>query len=273
MEHTLQVHMEADVLPGPIRIKADGYLTAGNCPILIDALEPALALQGCPSVTIDLVDVAYTELDGIQHLEHYVSGHNTAGRAPKISIVAAPDMSLSSEDSKQATWKNNNLEPSQRTTIEPLVSPIALTVRHNQLLQDIAPTIKKRGEPVVVVDDAGQPVSIITEADIHSTATDDPEGWHTIPCCQLADSSEGALRMDHPLADVLWMYQQGCIRPMLVFSSGASVGVLHPTSVFQWCAENSPALLSILTQRALENVSGFVRSTQKTQTSSRPVIS
>ncbi|NWN87825.1 MAG: hypothetical protein HLX51_04685 [Micrococcaceae bacterium] len=87
MEHTLSVHMEADVLPGPVLVKAKGSLTAETCPSLFDILDPALALSGCPSVTVDLLEVAHLETGGVQRLERYVSHYQAETALPAISII------------------------------------------------------------------------------------------------------------------------------------------------------------------------------------------
>lgn len=100
MEHTLSVHMEADVLPGPVLVTAKGSLTAETCPSLFDVLDPALPLEGCPRVTIDLLDVTHLETGGIQRLERYVSQYQAETALPAISIIE-PEKTLRVENLRE----------------------------------------------------------------------------------------------------------------------------------------------------------------------------
>lgn len=87
MEHILRAHIQADELPGPIRVKVAGQLTAESCPSLFEVLDPALALEGCPSVTIDLLDITDLDPAGITRLQRYISEHQATGKPPVISLA------------------------------------------------------------------------------------------------------------------------------------------------------------------------------------------
>src|SRR5690625_2776375 len=50
VEQSLCVHIAAEVLPGPVRITAEGHLTDDNYQSLLDAIAPALILDDCPSI-------------------------------------------------------------------------------------------------------------------------------------------------------------------------------------------------------------------------------
>ena len=50
MEHTLRIVVRADILPGPIRLRAEGGLTEASWPALLKVLDRGAALDGCPRV-------------------------------------------------------------------------------------------------------------------------------------------------------------------------------------------------------------------------------
>lgn len=265
MEHALKVHVEADVLPGPLRITAEGHLTADTCQSLLEILEPAQTLQVCPNITIDLTEVTHIEHSGLQRLEQYVL-QQANGELPEIHLVGLPASQV------MPTHENlhgKHVDPAQATTVRELMSPIGPTVLQSQMLEHAAHEIAVWGEPVVVMDASDKPLGIITEADLDTAASNAAEDWRTIPCGQLTESSELFLSADDPLESVLQNYQQGRIRPFIVLNGREPSGVLHPTSVFQWCAEHYPAVLSTLSDRAVDNIS-VAAAPEQTQVLAQP---
>ena len=255
MEHALKVHVEADILPGPLRITAEGHLTADTCQSLLEILEPALTLQGCPNITIDLTEVTHLEHGGLQRLEQYGSQQQANGKLPKIHLIGVFASQVAPANTTQENLHGKLLGPAQGATVREMTSPIGPRVLPSQMLEHAAHEIAVWSEPVVVMDASGKPLGIITEADLDTAASNAAENWRTIPCGQLTESSELFLSADDPLESVLQNYQQGQIRPLVVLNGHEPVGVLHPTTVFQWCAEHYPAVLSTLSDRAVQIIS------------------
>lgn len=87
MEHSLQVDIKAEVLPGPIRVTAEGCLTESNVESLLDVLDQAIALEGCPSINIDLLGLGHVGHAEVRLLQSAISVKRTIPGAPMISIV------------------------------------------------------------------------------------------------------------------------------------------------------------------------------------------
>src|SRR5690625_4958885 len=88
VEQSLCVHIAAEVLPGPVRITAEGHLTDDNYQSLLDAIAPALILDDCPSITIDLTAVTHVEPSSLQRVEHYISTQDRKSTRLNSSHVA-----------------------------------------------------------------------------------------------------------------------------------------------------------------------------------------
>src|SRR5690625_1310665 len=268
VEQSLCVHIAAEVLPGPVRITAEGHLTDDNYQSLLDAIAPALILDDCPSITIDLTAVTHVEPSSLQRAEHYISTHQNEKKSPTLKIVGLDiDARLPKRSQSHAS---DELDPADVTTVREVLSPIGPTVLASHPLGQAAHEISVWGEPVVVMDVSDQPLGVITEDDLDSVALDDAATlvalddtaefdntahWRKIPCSRLVEVPQHVLRADDPIERVLALYRQDEAHPLLVFDGQIAIGIVHPRSVCEWCAENDPdRLTQLVDQTVAEDV-------------------
>lgn len=268
MEQSLCVHIAAEVLPGPVRITAEGHLTDDNYQSLLDAIAPALILDDCPSITIDLTAVTHVEPSSLQRLEHYISTHQNEKKSPTLKIVGLNVDAGSPKRSQDRV--SDELDPVSNATVREVLSPIGPTVLASHPLGQAAHEISVWGEPVVVMDVSDQPLGVITEDDLDSVALDDAATlvalddtaefdnaahWRKIPCSRLVEVPQQVLRADDPIARVLAQYQQDEAHPLLVFDGQNAIGIVHPRSVYEWCAEHDPGTpTTLIDQPVVEGV-------------------
>jgi hypothetical protein len=268
VEQSLCVHIAAEVLPGPIRITAEGHLTGDNYQALLDAVAPALILDDCPSITIDLTAVTHVEPSGLQRLEDYISTYQNEKKSPILKIVGLNVDAGSPKRSQDRV--SDEIAPVDNTTVREVLSPIGPTVLASHSLGQAAHEISVWGEPVVVMDVSDQPLGVITEDDLDSIALDDAAtlvalddtaefgnttDWRKMPCSRLVEAPQHVLRAEDPIERVLAHYQQHEVYPLLVFDGQHAVGIVHPGSVYEWCAEHDPgALDTLLDQPVAEGV-------------------
>ena len=268
MEQSLCVHIAAEVLPGPVRITAEGHLTDDNYQSLLDAIAPALILDDCPSITIDLTAVTHVEPSSLQRVEHYISTHQNEKKSPTLKIVGLNVDAGSPKRSQDRV--SDELDPVSNATVREVLSPIGPTVLASQSLGQAAHEISVWGEPVVVMDVLDQPLGVITEDDLDSIALDDAAtlvalddtaefgnttDWRKIPCSRLVEAPQHVLRADDPIELVLAHYQQHEVYPLLVFDGQHAVGIVHPGSVYEWCAEHDPGTpTTLIDQPVVEGV-------------------
>src|SRR5690625_3733290 len=270
VEQSLCVHIAAEVLPGPVRITAEGHLADDNYQSLLDAIAPALILDDCPSITIDLTAVTHVEPSSLQRVEHYISTHQNEKKSPTLKIVGLNVDAGSPKRSQDRV--SDELDPADVTTVREVLSPIGPTVLASHPLGQAAHEISVWGEPVVVMDVSDQPLGVITEDDLDSVALDDAATlvalddtaefdntahWRKIPCSRLVEVPQHVLYVDDPIERVLAQYEQDQVHPLLVFDGQNAVGIIHPTSVYEWCAEHDPSTLTkLLDQPVAEGVLG-----------------
>lgn len=268
MEQSLCVHIAAEVLPGPVRITAEGHLTDDNYQSLLDAIAPALILDDCPSITIDLTAVTHVEPSSLQRVEHYISTHQNEKKSPTLKIVGLNVDAGSPKRSQDRV--SDELDPVSNATVREVLSPIGPTVLASHPLGQAAHEISVWGEPVVVMDVSDQPLGVITEDDLDSIALDDAATlvalddtaefdnaahWRKIPCSRLVEAPQHVLRADDPIELVLAHYQQHEVYPLLVFDGQHAVGIVHPGSVYEWCAEHDPGTpTTLIDQPVVEGV-------------------
>lgn len=103
---------------------------------------------------------------------------------------------------------------------------------------------------ILVTDPIDGPIGLITREDIEQLQWKHPDYWAAMRC---GNAVSPPARFIHPAASfdaAVDMFKDEGVRPLLVVDSGAIVGVLEPTAVFQWCAEYWPAALEELAQLA-----------------------
>jgi hypothetical protein len=86
-------------LPGPIQLDAEGCLTETNCGAMLEVLDRALTLVGCPRIIVNLSGLDHLDPGGLRALEAHVatqdhgrrmSGHDLLEPRPVVSIQAPP---------------------------------------------------------------------------------------------------------------------------------------------------------------------------------------
>lgn len=111
----------------------------------------------------------------------------------------------------------------------------------------------------MVLNLSSRPVGLITEADIDHLAQQEPATWERKRCACLMRSSPVHLQLGDSLEDIIACYQSGHMRPLLVFDATEAVGIVYPSTVFQWCASHYPAGLEALSQRTASCTGGGSR--------------
>jgi hypothetical protein len=265
--HAVRVDVRADVLPGPLTLVVEGCLTEDNSRPLLKILGHALSLEGCPSVEVDLRAADHVDPDGLRALEAFVYWKKTTGAIPAVHIHAPPqprdDSTPAPGSDRPATGQHPGPVGSDGTgpftpvapveaTVRDLMSPLGRTVSEVDTLGHAADLVQAQGGVVALVDETGHAIGTITHTDLQATAAQDPEHWQTRPCQDLPTLQQGRVRPEHPIEGVVWHYRQDQIRPALVFNGPEAVGLLHPTAVFQWCAQHLPTALPALSQRAAD---------------------
>lgn len=121
-------------------------------------------------------------------------------------------------------------------------------------------------EHVVVRDMRGCPIGVITREDIRTFKAALPTAWSQRRCAQAVVSMPAVLRPeDSPKACVQYYRDHG-IRPLVIFDGKEPVGLLHPTEVFQWCAQQDAALVEELAAQArspLQHQSRYAHQSQR----------
>ncbi|HRO31664.1 hypothetical protein [Citricoccus sp.] len=143
-----------------------------------------------------------------------------------------------------------------RTTVRDLMSPLGVTAYEGDLVAEVAVRLSGPADTVVLVDAAGRAVGVIVATDIERFGRQQAGRWLDRRWFDLGGPDQAWVRPEHPVEGVVWHYRHGPIRPLLVFNGNEAIGVVHPSAVFQWCAEHLPAVLPELSQRAAAQARG-----------------
>lgn len=137
-------------------------------------------------------------------------------------------------------------EPKLRDAVRPLRPQILAT-------DDVGIALKQLQETgvdyLVVADAAGSPIGLITHADFDHLSWN-PEDSPPAPCADLIETPIQSLHPEDSFDGAVSMLQASGVRPLLVRDEGEPIGVLEPTTVFQWCAQHRPKVLEELAERA-----------------------
>ncbi|HRO31663.1 hypothetical protein [Citricoccus sp.] len=87
MEHALRIGLRAETLPGPIRLDAAGCLTRANHARLLKLLDRAVCLKGCPSLTVNLVDLDHLEPGAWSALARHLAALERARAVPGQELL------------------------------------------------------------------------------------------------------------------------------------------------------------------------------------------
>ena len=102
---------------------------------------------------------------------------------------------------------------------------------------------------LVITDAAGSSVGFLTRADLEPLFRG-PEDASSTPCADLIANAAPSLYPDDSFDSAVTVLRAHGIRPLLVRDEGALIGVLEPTTVFQWCAQHRPTVLDELASLA-----------------------
>lgn len=92
MKHSLHVLIRVGPCPGPVRIEAEGCLTAASACDLIRIIEHGARLDGCGRVWVDLHHLDHMELAGVAALKDHARHHQDANPAAPAIDIFAPTM-------------------------------------------------------------------------------------------------------------------------------------------------------------------------------------
>lgn len=131
--------------------------------------------------------------------------------------------------------------------LEDLLRPLGPAVDETLELESIAQMLNEGGVNCVMVTDLDdRAIGLITDDDVERAKVLDPSGWRTAPCVGAVTPFAEGLRVGDTLDDAAAMFKHVGVRLILVSDGDEPVGVLHPSEVFQWCAEHRPELLESL---------------------------
>ena len=131
-----------------------------------------------------------------------------------------------------------------------LIQPLGPTVCQTRPLETADRVFSGTDVDFVVVTNLSErPIGVLTHRDLEDLKQSHPGKWHAKRCA-CAVKEQRRLQLDDLVDDVIKLYNRGLIRPLLVFDGDAVLGVLRPTEVFQWCAENRPDALERLAFQA-----------------------
>lgn len=132
-------------------------------------------------------------------------------------------------------------------SITELIRPIETTVTASDPLTYAAKHLS-RHDYVTVVHSAQDrtPRGIITRGDLAEQKLAHPQSWPLKECGSVLRGANRILSPEAEVEDVVEVLTTSGVRPLLVGANGKPAGVLEPTSIFQWCAEHSPAALEKL---------------------------
>lgn len=127
--------------------------------------------------------------------------------------------------------------------LAPLKAPVELT-------QPLATAARLLDGPdlefVTLMDPSGQPVGFLTQSDLHRVRTRRPNDWESARCATVIQMPKQYLSPQSSVQEAVEMLRTEGVRPLLVREGSEPEGVLEPSAVFQWCAENSPETLDEL---------------------------
>ncbi|GAA1139655.1 CBS domain-containing protein [Nesterenkonia lutea] len=138
------------------------------------------------------------------------------------------------------------------TLIRDLLRPVGHSVCETQSVDAAFRSLNiTQADEVVVRDLFDRPLGFVTREDIERFKDARPRDWARKCCAQLVDRMPSLLNPEDPLESAVEYYRDYGIRPLVISSQSEAVGVLHPTDVFQWCAQHDANLVEELAHRAL----------------------
>ncbi|GAA1168225.1 CBS domain-containing protein [Nesterenkonia sandarakina] len=109
---------------------------------------------------------------------------------------------------------------------------------------------RTQSEMVLVRDLHDRPIGVLTREDLKTIKATHPDAWGHKRCASTVTHMPALLGPDDPIQECVTYYQAHGVRPVVVFAGEEPVGVLHPTEVFQWCAQRDGAMVEELADRA-----------------------
>lgn len=94
MDSHLQMSLTAEVLPGPLTLRTHGSLTVENMADLLAGLRSAIALKGCPTVTLDLRKLEHIDPDAWRQVTVLLAHHASHTQTPTIDLLPPPKSDL-----------------------------------------------------------------------------------------------------------------------------------------------------------------------------------
>lgn len=137
------------------------------------------------------------------------------------------------------------------TRIGDLLRPLGCSVCETQSVEAAQQALSRtQSEMVIVRDLRDRPVGVLTYEDLKSAKAAHPEAWAHKRCASTVTHMPALLGPEDPIQVCVKYYQDHGVRPVVVFAGQEPVGVLHPTEVFQWCAQRDGDLVEELADRA-----------------------
>lgn len=142
-------------------------------------------------------------------------------------------------------------EPLMPLLIRDLLRPLEPSVCETQSLEAARQALDRaQSEHLIVRDLHDRPAGVITHEDITAFQELHPGEWFRRRCAQLVAPMPALLSPEDSPETCVQYYRDHGIRPVVVADDQGPVGLLHPTDVFQWCAERGDAAVQELADQA-----------------------
>ncbi|GFZ99862.1 CBS domain-containing protein [Nesterenkonia alkaliphila] len=138
------------------------------------------------------------------------------------------------------------------TKLRELIHPVGHRISHTHGLESAARMLSETGADYIVITNmSDRAVGVVTDRDLDNLKESDPERW-SFRRCASAVKTQPRLTVDDTVEDVLKVFDQQEVRPLLVHEGREVAGILRPTEVFQWCAEHRPSALDHLARHVAQ---------------------
>ncbi len=137
------------------------------------------------------------------------------------------------------------------TRIGDLLRPWVCSVCETQSVEAAQQALTRAQSDMVIIRDLrDRPLGILTREDLRAFKASHPHEWARRRCAAIVTQMPALLDAEDPVEACVSYYRDHGVRPVVIFAGQEPVGVLHPTDVFQWCAQRDGAVVEELADRA-----------------------
>ncbi|MBE1514428.1 CBS domain-containing protein [Nesterenkonia halotolerans] len=109
---------------------------------------------------------------------------------------------------------------------------------------------RNQSELVIIRDLHDRPIGVLTSENIDAFTAAHPQDWWHRRCAQAVVQMPETLGPEDSPGACAQYYREHGVRPVVIFDQDDPLGLLHPTEVFQWCAQHDDSVVEELAARA-----------------------